>query len=300
MKRQRGGYAIGVDVGGSHSCAAVIDLSSGKIAGSPCEVPLDSRAGAREIVTVLAGNIAGALETSGVGQVSGAGLAFPGPFDYGRGISEVHGVGKYDRIYGLDVSLSLFSCLQDRGVKDFRFVNDASAFALGESAAGSGKGAGRMVAITLGTGVGSGFVADGKLVDEGEGIPPFGWVYCLPFEDGIADDAFSTRWICRRYLELSGKHVQGAKEVAGRCREGEFCAIGLFNEYGRRLAQFVSPVLARFKADVLVLGGNISKAYGFFGPALEKGLAEAGCRTPVRTSALFDRAALVGAASLFD
>ena len=227
MKQQQGGYAIGVDVGGSHSCAAVIDLSSGKIAGSPCEVPLDGRAGAREIVTVLAGNIAGALESSGVGQVSGAGLAFPGPFDYGRGISEVHGVGKYDRIYGLDVSLSLFSCLQDRGVKDFRFVNDASAFALGESAAGSGKG-------------------------------------------------------------------------AGRCREGESCAIGLFNEYGRRLAQFVSPVLARFKADVLVLGGNISKAYGFFGPALEKGLAEAGCRTPVRTSALFDRAALVGAASLFD
>jgi len=80
---------------------------------------------------------------------------------------------------------------------------------------------------------------------------------------------------------------------------GDDRALTLFREYGERLASFAAPVLMRFKADVLVLGGNISRAYGYFGPELEKGLSESGCRTDVRTSVLLDRAALYGAASLF-
>lgn len=299
MEQSGSRYAVGVDVGGSHSCAAVVDLLSGEPVGVPCQAPLDSKACAQEIVSALSKNIEEAVKTSGVAAVDGAGLAFPGPFDYVHGVSIVRGVGKYDGIYGLDVRMSLLSGLRGRGVCDLRFLNDASAFALGESASGAAKGAGRVVAITLGTGVGSGFVADGKLVESGDDVPLNGWVYHLPFENGIVDEAFSTRWVCRRYLELSGRTVPGAKEVSDRCREGEACAMELFSEYGRRFAQFVSPVLTRFKADILVLGGNISRAYGFFGPALEKGLSEAGCRTGVRTSTLLDKAALVGAASLF-
>ena len=41
------------------------------------------------------------------------------------------------------------------------FVNDAEAFGLGEWRAGAARGRRRAVAITLGTGVGSVFVADG-------------------------------------------------------------------------------------------------------------------------------------------
>lgn len=299
MEQNRARYAVGVDVGGSHSCAAVIDLLSGNMVGSPCISPLDSKAGAEDIVSSLTGNIAAAIESSGVDSVEGAGLAFPGPFDYVHGISTVQGVGKYDRIYGLDVASCLFSTLYDHGVRDFRFVNDASAFALGEFAAGAAKGAGRAVALTLGTGVGSGFVAEGKLVEGGDEVPAYGWVYHLPFEGGIVDEAFSTRWICGRYAELTGTEVSGAKDVADRCACGDDKALRLFREYGERLASFAAPVLMRFKADVLVLGGNISRAYGYFGPELEKGLSESGCRTDVRTSVLLDRAALYGAASLF-
>ena len=73
----------------------------------------------------------------------------------------------------------------------------------------------------------------------------------------------------------------------------------LFDEYGSRLADFISPVLMRFGADMLVLGGNISRAYGLFGPALENGMERNGCDVRVRTSALLGRAAMTGAASLF-
>lgn len=293
-------YAVGTDVGGSHVCSAVIDLRTGEMAGPVCEMPLDSKAGASAVLDVLSRSIAGAVEAAGAaGMVAGAGLAFPGPFDYVHGVSTVHGVGKYDRIYGLDLSSSLYSLLCGHGICSFRFVNDAAAFALGECAAGAAAGAARVVAVTLGTGVGSGFVEDGALVESGDRVPACGWVYHLPFGDGIADGEFSTRWICRRFFNLTGRKVAGAKDVADECAAGSRRARMLFEEYGSRFADFISPVLKRFGADMLVLGGNISRAYGLFGPALENGMARNGCSVRVRTSALLDRAAMTGAASLF-
>ena len=292
-------YAVGADVGGSHVCSSVIDITTGEQVTKPFSTALDSKAGAAEIMAILAENIRTSAGMVPHGHVAGAALAFPGPFDYIHGVSIVNGVGKYERIYGLDIASSLRSRLGGFGIRDFRFLNDASAFALGEYVSGAAAGTHRAVAITLGTGVGSGFVADGHLVEEGDEVPASGWVYHLPFEDGIADEAFSTRWICRRYRELTGKAVSGAKDVADRFHSGEAAAGELFKEYGLRLAEFAAPILSKFRAEILVLGGNISRAYGIFGPFLEKGLAKAGCKTTVCTSALLDNAAMIGGATLF-
>ena len=217
-------YAVGADVGGSHVCSSVIDIITGEQVTKPFSTALDSKAGAAEIMAILAENIRTSAGMVPHGHVAGAALAFPGPFDYIHGVSIVNGVGKYERIYGLDIASSLLSRLGGFGIRDFRFLNDASAFALGEYVSGAAAGTHRAVAITLGTGVGSGFVADGHLVEEGDEVPASGWVYHLPFEDGIADEAFSTRWICRRYRELTGKAVSGAKDVADRFHSGEAAA----------------------------------------------------------------------------
>lgn len=90
----------------------------------------------------------------------------------------------------------------------------------------------------------------------------------------------------------------GARDVAARY-DADPAARRLFDVYGEELAQFAGPVLTRFNADVLVLGGNISRAYPLFGPALERRFAADGIRVAVRTSALLDHAAMIGAASLF-
>ena len=110
-------------------------------------------------------------------------------------------------------------------------------------------------------------MSDRKLVTSGDEVPADGWVYCLPFGDGIVDEAFSTRGIIRRYEELTGETLTGAREVAARY-DADPAARRLFDVYGEELAQFAGPVLTRFNADVLVLGGNISRAYPLFGPAL--------------------------------
>lgn len=291
-------YAVGADIGGSHICSAVIDLTAGKICGEPHTGEVNASAGACEILAAWAGNIRQTIAASGIGEVRKVGFAFPGPFDYQRGISLIQGVHKFERIYGLDIRASLYPLLRECGAEEFRYVNDAAAFALGECLGGAAGDAERVVALTLGTGVGSGFVAGRKLVTSGDEVPANGWVYCLPFGDGIVDEAFSTRWVCRRYRELTGQEVTGAREVAARHAENP-AARQLFDEYGERLAEFATPVIRRFKADTLVLGGNISRAYPLFGPAMERRFAADGQNVRIRISTLLDSAAMVGAASLF-
>ncbi|WP_300904908.1 ROK family protein [uncultured Alistipes sp.] len=293
-------FAAGVDIGGSHVSSTVVDLLTGELMSSPLSTPVDCTAPATEILDAWARNIRQTVATSAlpVGQV---GMAFPGPFDYERGISLIDGVQKFDRIWGLDVAASLRDRLTGCGCGPLRlrFVNDAAAFALGECLGGATRDAERVVALTLGTGVGSGFVADRRLVERGDTVPAHGWVYHLPFEDGIADDAFSTRWFRRRWHYLTGETIDGARDAARRAEEGDTTARRLFEEYGTRLGAFAAPLVERFGGRTLLLGGNIARAWELFGPALEERLAVAGCRAEVRRSALLDRAAMIGAASLF-
>ena len=175
-------------------------------------------------------------------------------------------------------------------------TNDANAAASGEMTYGVARGMKNFIMITLGTGVGSGFVVDGVLDEHSDRVPEGGEVWNLPFGDTIVDASFSTRWVVGRYEQLTGKKVPGAKEVAQACKEGEKEAQQLFHEYGERMAAFASPVLTRFGADTLVLGGNISRNYALFCGPLLAGLPEG---VEVRTSQLLDQAAMIGAASLF-
>lgn len=290
-------YAVGADIGGSHICSAVIDLQQGELCTEPISTPVDCTGQAVEILDAWADNIHQSICASGL-PVSQIGMAFPGPFDYPKGISLINGVCKFDHIYALRVSDSLRGWMSLSDEVDFRFVNDASAFALGECLGGAARDAERVVALTLGTGVGSGFVSEHKLVVSGSEVPANGWVYCLPFEQGIADDAFSTRWICRRYEQLTGQQIDGARQAAERY-DHDPAAQQLFEEYGQRLAAFAGPLLERFGSNTLLLGGNISRAYPLFGQAMTRQFAAENRKIDLRISTLLDRAALIGAASLF-
>ncbi len=289
MNRKK--FAIGVDVGGSHLCSAVIDLDRKVLCSAPVLTPMDSSGPAEEILACFKKNLLETMEVFGK-KVNRIGLAFPGPFDYEKGIPYMD--QKFQKLYGMNMPKELRKQL-DSPRASFKFINDASAFALGECFCGSGRDRKRVIALTLGTGVGSGFVADGKLDEHSDRVPEGGEVWNLPFEDTIVDACFSTRWVVKRYKELTGKDVPGAKEVA-QAVPAEAEARQLFHEYGARLAEFVAPWLKKFGADTLVLGGNISRNFPHFSEALLAGIPES---VEVRTSTLLDQAAMIGAASLF-
>ena len=145
--------------------------------------------------------------------------AFPGPFDYENGVGRFADVGKFDALLDVDVRSALASGL---GSDNWHFVNDADAFALGVWAAGSGEG--RLVCLTLGTGVGSAFVADGVCVRSGPTVPPDAEMHLTLWNGKPLEETTSHRAIVGAYAAATGVVLPGVREVVERSRAGDAAA----------------------------------------------------------------------------
>lgn len=292
--------AIGADIGGSHITCAAVDLNSGEIIRQTvAERAVDNKAQAGTIIKVWSEAVAGSMSGVAAADIRGIGFAMPGPFDYVKGISYIKGVAKYENLYGINVGDAIASTLDIAGTIPVRFINDASAFAVGEAWAGSAKGYSRSVSITFGTGFGSAFIADKIPVCDGPQVPRIGCVYHLPYKEGIADDYFSTRWFLGQYKVLTGKDLSGVKELVSNAAEEKVVA-DLFREFGENSAKFLAPWLKIFDAEILVIGGNISHAYDRFGKIFEASLKDNNWNGTVALSKLKEDAALIGSAYLFN
>lgn len=205
----------------------------------------------------------------GGGPVSGIGFAFPGPFDYSRGISLMRGIGKYDSIYGMPIRDELVK--RDARLKSARmiFVHDTEAFALGCVCAYPNARHRKMMCLCIGTGAGSAFLRDGAVLKREEyGAPPKGWIYSLPFRDSIIDDYVSGRGLETAAEEMLGEKLSG-KELSKRAEKGEKGALSVYRNFGETIAEAIRPVLASFHPDLLMLGGKIAKGYPYFGNPLK-------------------------------
>jgi glucokinase len=292
--------AIGTDIGGSHISCAAIDLVSGKIMRDTLtERSVDNQAQASVIIGTWTQALSAVLDKVPRENVKGIGFAMPGPFDYVKGICYIRGVAKYENLYGINVTDAISGGL---GVhEDFliRFMNDASAFAVGEAWAGSASRYNRSLSITFGTGFGSAFISKRIPIVDGSEVPKLGCIYHLPYKEGIADDYFSTRGLLSRYKKLSGKELSGVKELAAMAVKNKMVA-DLFTDFGDNAGIFLAPWLKKFRAEILVVGGNISHAYNLFGNVFEDRLKKENCFCEVAISKLKEDAALLGSAYLLD
>ena len=295
MKR----IAIGVDVGGSHVSCAACDLEEGKyLPETYSENKLDNQGPAEEIFGIWAKTIAECIKKAKPAEITGIGFAMPGPFDYVNGIPLFKGKNKkYENIYGLDVPKSLQTLLGLDKSFPIRSINDATAFAIGEDFIGKAAGTNRSLSITLGTGFGSAFLKNRLPVVEGSKVPPTGAVWHLPFENGTADDYFSTRGLLKRYFEKSGEQLSGVKELAEIANENSI-AMELFHDFGLKLGVFLNPWIELFEVEVLVIGGNISNAFNLFGSSLETYLASNNIK--IERSELKETASLIGSSVLIN
>lgn len=297
MKR----YAIGADIGGSHISCAVIDLDSKSIIKETLSTEeVNNKAEANDILDKWAKAINRSVTAIDSSELAGIGFAMPGPFDYEKGIALFTSQNdKFEKLHGVNVVEELRSRLSIDTEYGIRFMNDATAFAVGEAWFGKGKDYDRSLSITLGTGFGSAFVANGIPVVEGDSVPEMGCVWHLMYKGSIADDNFSTRWCIKRYKELSSNEVNGVKPIAELAENNDLAKM-VFVEFGSNLGEFLCPWLQKFDAKALIIGGNISKAYRHFGVYLEEALAANHCDAKVFCSELMEDAALVGSARLFD
>ncbi len=294
-------FAIGTDIGGSHITCAVIDLGKKQlIKASTATQAVDNQASADLILGNWAAALKKSITTIDPKHLAGIGFAMPGPFNYETGIAMfTHEVAKFQSLYEVNVSARLKQLLNLGVDYDLRYMNDATAFAVGEAWIGKAAGVKRSVSITLGTGFGSAFVDAGIPVVKGGSVPKLGCVWHLPFNGAIADESFSTRWFIKQYSAKSGRKVGGVKDIADKAGTDPV-AKGIFIEFGTNLGIFLAPILKQFGAETLVIGGNVSGAYSLFGDALEKTLAKQNARISVQISDLMEDAALIGSARLFD
>lgn len=291
--------AIGTDVGGSHVCSALIDLEAGRIVGQPVTTDIDHNSPASALFEAWAGNLQKCMEQAPE-PVTHIGMDFPGPFDYAQGISQMD--HKLPHIKGLRVADELrerlSSLVENASELQFRFVNDASAFALGESHFGAAREADKALVLAIGTGLGSGFLQGHSIVEDGPTVPPGGEVWNIPYRDGIGDDHFSTRGIIARYERLTGERVSGAKDVADRYAT-DAAAQQTWHDFGRELAEFTLPILRQFQCHTVLVGGNIARSLHLFEPQMQAYFQEHGFETDIKPCALLSDAAMMGAASLW-
>ncbi len=273
---------IALDVGGTQIKSAI--LAEGRLSSISRDAAL-----AREDAETIVGNLAGIIaarqaELTAQGHtLAGVGLAFPGPFDYARGISLLRGIGKYDSIYGLDLRSRLAKICGLAGER-FAFQNDADLFCLGEAAFGQGRGFDRSMMICIGTGLGSGFVEKGRLVKSGPRVPENGWVYSLPYQGGTVDQYLSATGLARMLRESGLFHPDiTVREAAELARQGDPQARKIFAEFGARLEEVIPPISECFGAECLVIGGQVAKSSALFCEGLERTLKRLG--TALRVSA---------------
>jgi polyphosphate glucokinase len=136
-------------------------------------------------------------------------------------------------------------------------LNDADAAGLAEMTFGAGKGqAGVVIVATLGTGIGTAFFLDGRLVPNTE----------------------------LGHLEVRGKDAE--LRASDRVRQNKGLS---WKKWAARLDEYLGHLEALFSPDLFIIGGGVSKKHEKFLPLLHT-------RTPVVPAQLLNEAGIIGAA----
>jgi len=293
--------AIGADIGGSHITCQIFDIENQiPFENTLVRKSVDSRGLKDEIIANWSEAVKKTAEMVGFEALTGIGFAMPGPFDYPNGIAWFNAeVQKFKHLHGVDVKSELINHLGLARDFPIRFLNDASCFAIGEAWLGEAANYERIIAITLGTGFGTTFIKNRLPVAGVDGIPDDGFLYHIPFQHSIADDYFSTRWFLKEYSEKTGMEISDVKELADLAQT-DSTSLGIFGEFGVNLGGFLVPWIEKFKADCVVLGGNISKSFPLFQKQMKLQFEKNSLQTAICISKTDETAALFGSAKLCD
>lgn len=278
----------GVDIGGTHVTVCLVNIGNGKLQKETyTRTDIDAYGHKKQIIQTWAAIIKESFTKAQL-PVGKIGIAMPGPFDYEKGICYIKGLDKYESLYGENVKTLLGAELNIASTQ-IRMINDASAYLLGEMNCGAGMGCKNLVGITLGTGLGSAAFFNNAL-EEGD-------LYCTDYNGGKAEDFISARWLLKHYEQRNGEKLDGVKELALRVGE-DAIAKEAFEIFGLHLGQVLVQRYGVQSPELIIVGGNISKAWNAFIPAVKKAIALAGLSVNLKLAQLGEEAALIGASYL--
>ncbi len=186
-------------------------------------------------------------------DVAGIGAGVPSVIDLMTGtVYDVQNIPSWKRV-------PLKARLEERYRRPVFVNNDANSFAAGEKIFGKIRPYDSAVGLIVGTGLGSGVIANGRLYSGANcGAGEFGM---LPYLDRNFE-AYASGQFFERVHGVTGR------DLAARAAAGEANALAIFAEFGRHLGEAVKAVCYAVDPEIIVLGGSVSKSYGFFRAAL--------------------------------
>lgn len=273
---------VGIDIGGSHITMAQVDPEKREIITSTyVREHVDSFGAKENIFSAWISAIEKVTHDLAKDELL-IGIAMPGPFDYENGISLIQ-QGKFIDIYQVNIKEELAKRLAI-STDQIHFVNDAGAFLEGEVFGGCVQNYSKIFGVTLGTGLGTAFYNGENASDED--------LWDSPFKDSICEDYLATRWFVNYYHALTGEEITGTKDLLDRSQEIQ---TRIFDEYADSFAEFIIKYVKNYQPEVLVIGGNIAKVYPYFKKRLNQHLTEHKIELPIKISAIFEDAAILGA-----
>ncbi len=197
--------------------------------------------------------------------------------------------------------INLMSLLKDKFKVPVKIQNDADCFALAEYKIGIGKKYDNFVGITLGSGIGCGFIIDRKIYNgrSGGGAGECGhMIIKMGDKNSSFEDLASGKFIKRVYK-------RGGEELFLEAKDGKVKAKKVCREFGENLGLGLSNIINIMNPEVVVIGGGISEAIKPILPMVKINIKKyvmspKAKNTPVVISKLGVYAPAIGAALLFD
>ncbi|MGQ0653596.1 MAG: ROK family protein [Betaproteobacteria bacterium] len=275
---------LGVDIGGTKIELAVLDGAGGERVRRRVPTPHGAYAAALDL---LAGQIL-ALEKE-TGAPLRVGVGMPGLVAPDTGM--VHNA--YNTPFN---EQALKPDLERRLGREVRFANDARCFALSEAVDGAGRGARVVFGAILGTGVGGGIVADGRVLIGRQGIAGEWGHVPLPWMSGEEHPGPLCNCGRRGCLE---QFVSGPAKNRDLGTLGEERAMALYVD---RLARAFAMAVNILDPDVIVVGGGMSKhdeIYSAVPERMRRWVYHPRPATPILRAAHGDASGVRGAAMLW-
>ena len=317
-------YALGIDLGGTKTLAAVVDITSGEVIAS-----------ARKRTRAEKGQVFVAQRTIELAQ--GAINAANLPQDASVVAVGVGAAGQVDRKAGILVDapnlgvkdMHLADILSKQFGKPVRVGNDVEVAALGEYLYGSGRGFNNFVCLFVGTGIGSGIVQNGRLYtglsgtagEIGHMIIHAGGRICGCGSRGCLE-AYASRTAMTKAIMAEIHHGRTsvlAAEVALQIKEGEtIVRSGLLaqaieqgdslvtevvTEAADYLGYGLASIMNFYNPEAIVLGGGVIEAIDLLferavNRARNTALSASALQTKILRVKLGDFSGVVGAACL--
>ena len=306
-------YAIGIDLGGTNIAAGVVSEDYRLLAKE--SVPTHAERPWQAIVADMAALTQGLIRSSGLDPADcvGIGVGNPGVCRGDTGEVVYANNLNWEHVpLGTEITrLTGYPC---------RIGNDANCAALGEAVAGAAKGCRSVVLITLGTGVGSGILMDGELVEGEDGAGAefghttliSGGVRCTCGRQGCVESYVSATGLIRMGREAAEKHPESllckenltAYDVYDAKNRGDETAKAVVAQYETYLGEALTDLVNLLRPEMILIGGGVSGQ----GEALTDPLNDyvrANCYgremsyvTRIATASLGNLAGIIGAAAL--